>query len=158
MPLLPSLSKACISKAGALVVAALVSGCVHVDERSAASAGPEAQFACTRVPESNRWVRTQLFFGLSKPDGSLISAEDFQRFLDSEVTPRFRSGLTVLDGRGQFLSETGALVRESSKLLILFYPFDERTSASVEDIRKAYRTRFEQESVLRVDEAECVSF
>jgi hypothetical protein len=158
MPLIRPLPKACISKSGVLVLAVLVSGCAHIDERPAGSAASEAQLSCTSVPQSNRWVRTQLFFGLSKPDGSLISADDFQRFLDSEVTPRVRSGLTVLDGRGQFLSETGALVRESSKLLILFYPFDERTSASVEDIRKAYRTRFEQESVLRVDEAECVSF
>jgi hypothetical protein len=145
-------------KVALLLLATLISGCAHVDERSSAGAASDSQFACTRVPQSNRWVRTELYFGLSKPDGSLIAEDDFRRFLDSEVTPRFKSGFTVLDGRGQFLSETGALVRESSKLLVLLYPFDERTSASVEEIRKTYRSRFEQESVLRVDKAECVSF
>jgi hypothetical protein len=142
--------------AGPLLVLALLSGCVHVGERSPATAAASTQVPCRLG--ANRWVRTELYFGLSKPDGSLIAEEDFRRFLDSDVTPRFRNGFTVLDGRGQFLSETGTLVRESSKLLVLLYPSDERTSAAVEEIRKAYRTRFQQESVLSVDGAECVSF
>jgi hypothetical protein len=158
MPL-PDLSAMHTPKASLLVFLALLSGCAHVEERQRSATAAAA--AGTQAPcrlGANRWVRTELYFGLSRPDGSLIEEEDFRRFLDSEVTPRFRSGFTVIDARGQFLSETGALVRESSKVLVLLYSPDEGSNTSVEDIRKAYRTRFQQESVLRVDAAECVSF
>jgi hypothetical protein len=138
------------SRAGLLFLLASTSGCVSVPR--------DAEPACAGVPDSKRWSRTELYFGLSKPDGSLVAEDDFQRFLDAEVTPRFRNGFSVVGARGQFLSETGDLVRESSRVLILLYAFDQKTSASVEDIRTAYRKQFQQESVMRVDDTECVGF
>src|SRR5688572_26537686 len=47
-------------------------------------------------------ARTELFFGLARPDGSRVSVDEFQQFLDQEVTPRFPAGLTLLGGDGQF--------------------------------------------------------
>ncbi len=53
--------------------------------------------------------RTELFFGSAKPDGSIVTEEDFQQFLNQEITPRFPDGLTVLAGFGQFRDSSGAL-------------------------------------------------
>ena len=45
-----------------------------------------------------------------------------------------------------------------SKVLILFYPFERESSQAIESIRERYKARFQQESVMRVDNTSCVSF
>jgi len=115
------------------------------------------------LPQCNGWggklvARTELFFGLARPDGSMIAMEDFQRFVDREITPRFPAGLTLLGGSGQFRDANGTTVREGSKLLILLYPYDRDTGRQIDSIRAAYAKTFRQESVLRVDGYSCASF
>jgi hypothetical protein len=99
------------------------------------------------------FIRTELFFGSLKPDGSLVSEEAFLAFLDAEITPRFPDGLTLLTGLGQFLNAQGDIVQEPSRLLILLYPVGERRDSSekIEQIRGRYKRMFDQESVLRAD-------
>src|SRR3979411_1880289 len=63
------------------------------------------------------FLRTELFFGSNKPDGSVVSEAEFQRFLDLEITPRFPDGLTLLTGLGQFRGSSGRVERERSMLL-----------------------------------------
>jgi Protein of unknown function (DUF3574) len=104
------------------------------------------------------FARTELFFGLSRNAGPDITEAEFSAFLDSEVTPRFPDGLTVLDARGQFRGASGVPVKEGSKLLILLHGGSNSESASIEAIREQYILLFQQESVLRTDETDCVSF
>src|SRR5262245_20034140 len=47
------------------------------------------------------FIRTELYFGTAKPDG-VVTDEEFHLFLDTEITPRFPDGLTLLKGDGQF--------------------------------------------------------
>lgn len=121
---------------------------------------------CKNQLNGKSFARTELFFGLSKSDGSVISEQEFQQFIDRKITPLFPEGLTLLTGAGQFQTSTGTVTKERSKLLILLYPSStdpvelggaDRTRA-VEQIRDAYKTAFKQESVLRVDEQACASF
>ncbi|WP_333440655.1 DUF3574 domain-containing protein [Microcoleus sp. herbarium2] len=49
-------------------------------------------------------LKDELYFGLSKPGGETISESEWQEFVKTVITPRFREGLTVLDGSGQFLN------------------------------------------------------
>ena len=102
-------------------------------------------------------VRTELFFGLSRPGGR-ITERQFDRFVDDEVTPRFPDGLTVLSGDGQFRLADGEIVEERSKLLILLHAGEDVDSKEIEEIRAAFIYRFDQQSVLRADERSCVSF
>lgn len=108
------------------------------------------------------WIRTELYFGTTIPnDGGDVSDAEWNAFLDEEITPRFPDGLTVLEGYGQFLNSRGVIAEEDSIVLIIFHPaeFVDESSAAIEEIRDAYETAFEQESVLRVDsEPVCVSF
>ena len=101
---------------------------------------------------SLRFARTELYFGTARPDGA-VSAEEFQAFLDGEVTPRFPGGLTVVKAEGQFWGEDGTRIKEQSYIVILLYPYETFSAASrkVEQIRNLYKDRFSQESVLRVD-------
>ncbi len=87
-----------------------------------------------------------------------MTEQDFQLFVDREITPHFPQGLTLLAGYGQFLDKKGTLVKENAKLLILLYPFNKDRNKSIEEIRRAYLKMFQQEAVLRVDGQSCVSF
>jgi Protein of unknown function (DUF3574) len=113
---------------------------------------------CKNQLRGETFARTELFFGLSKPNNSQVTNEEFQGFVDTVVTPLFPDGLTLLTSRGQFKDASGKVIQERSRLLILLYPFDQDSSQKVEQIRKAYKSAFQQESVLRVDEQSCVSF
>lgn len=113
---------------------------------------------CEQLIEGEIFARTELLFGLSRANGPDITEEEFQGFLDLQVTPRFPEGLTLLAGNGQFKDSAGNTIQEGSKLLILLYPFSKGSSALVDEVRAEYKSAFQQESVLRVDEHSCVSF
>ena len=71
-------------------------------------------------------VHDSLYFGTAKPDG-VVSAEDWARFLESIVTPRFPQGLTSTRASGQWRGPDGEIVREDSHVLQLLHPDDEPT-------------------------------
>jgi hypothetical protein len=114
------------------------------------------------APGCEPYARTELYFGTSRKGASPVSDQEFDAFLDAEITPRFPDGLTLLPGSGQFRGSDGRLVQERSMVVILFYPRKEgvEDSKKVDEIRVSYEQKFNQESVLRADEQEgtCVSF
>src|SRR5687768_14431484 len=68
-------------------------------------------------PGAEPWVRAELYFGTTRPDGSIVSEAEWSDFLDAEITPRFPDGLTVLTGLGQFRGDSG-IIQERSQVLI----------------------------------------
>jgi hypothetical protein len=104
--------------------------------------------------KTDPFIRSELFFGSERPNKPEVSDVEFKLFLDEEITPRFPDGLTVLKGFGQFREAGGTIVQESSFVLILLYPQEtlRESSVKIEEIRALYLKRFEQESVLRVDD------
>ena len=103
---------------------------------------------------ADKYIRTELYFGLSKPDGGEVSEAEWDKFLETEVTPRFPAGLTVLSGYGQYKDDdTGKIVGEKSRVLILLYPKKDRRASheKIEQIRTVYIKQFSQKSVLRMD-------
>ncbi len=128
----------------------------------AALALNETAFEKQKLKDCEPFIRTELFFGRNKPDGTEVSEEEFADFLNVTITPEFPDGLTVLSGIGQFRDSEGRIIQEKAKVLILLYPSNTRKASSrkIELIRDAYKTRFQQQSVLRVDDVlpACVSF
>jgi hypothetical protein len=102
-------------------------------------------------------ARLELLFGSSRPQGGTVTEEDWSSFLDTEVSPRFPAGFTVLNGPGQWRGSDGRLAKEQSKILVIWHQSSARTEADIEAIRSAYKMRFQQESVMRVDGISCVS-
>ncbi len=136
-----------LSFALALITLALTSACG--DE-------PRAGEAACAVGEE--MTETSLFFGFGRKGAPPVSVAEWQEFLDATVTPLFKEGLTVIDGYGQYLGMEGDLAKEDSRVLILLYDGSAARSKDIEAIREAYKMRFDQESVLRVDEEVCASF
>lgn len=102
---------------------------------------------------TDRYYRTELYFGLAKPDGSEVTAEEWAKFLADEVTPRFPAGFTVIEALGQYQGNDKKIVKEKSRVLILLYEKKVRkhNSVKIEEIRAAYKKAFQQESVMRLD-------
>lgn len=130
------------------MVAALMLGLT-----AAGTAAPATPSTVDRTP-GDAFKRTELFFGGSTPDGSVITPAQFELFLDKEVTPAFPDGLTWLPAHGQWMGG-----KEDSYVLILLYPYSNRkANHDIEEIRTDYKNQFHQESVLRADSTEKVSF
>ena len=109
-------------------------------------------------PPAEIMSRLELLFGMGRKGGGEVSEDEWRTFLDAEVTPRFPDGLTVLTGYGQWRNAAGALAKETSRVLVIWAKPAPEVQASIELIRAAWKTRFQQESVMRVDSASCVSF
>ncbi|MES2517760.1 MAG: DUF3574 domain-containing protein [Bacteroidota bacterium] len=106
--------------------------------------------ACT-VFQGQKMTKTELFFGLSKPNGAIVSSADWQAFADTVIAKTFSEGSTIVDARGQWLGNDGKLVSESSKVLILVSKLTPERSKGIELVREKYKKYFKQESVLRLD-------
>jgi hypothetical protein len=110
-----------------------------------------AQLTETSETNANQktFVKDELYFGLTKPGGETISESEWEQFVSAVITPRFREGLTVLNGSGQFLNSYGILIRENSKIVILIYESSPEKNRAINEIIETYKSRFQQESVLR---------
>ena len=106
-------------------------------------------------PTGQERLRTAEMFFSQKPG---VSDAEFRRFVDDELTPRFPDGLTILNGGGQWRGSENQLIREASKVVVIVLPARGDPSARIEAARGAYKTRFQQETVLLVTQASCVSF
>ena len=111
--------------------------------------------ACARdcKQPAREMARTELLFG-----AGTVSEGAWHRFLSSEVTPRFPAGLTALEGYGQWRAPNGTISKEHSRVLLLWHAPDAKSDAALDAIRDAYKKRFHQRSVMRVDGEDCVSF
>lgn len=112
----------------------------------------------TCSPPATAMARVQLIFGSTRQDGSLIDEDTWRQFLSAEVTPRFPDGLTQFEGYGQWKRPDGVIVRLPSRTLLIWYAPADDANARIDAVREAFKTRFQQISVMRVDGQDCVSF
>ncbi|MEG3842207.1 DUF3574 domain-containing protein [Microcoleus sp. herbarium14] len=124
-----------------------------------------ATIARAQLPEASETnaqqtnlLKDELYFGLTKPGGEMVSESEWQEFVKAVITPRFREGLTVLNGSGQFLNSSGMLIRENSKIVILIYENSPEKNRAINEIIETYKRTFQQESVLRATSEVKVSF
>ena len=108
-------------------------------------------------PPARAQVRHELVFGTARAHGVPLREDEWQSFIDSVVTPRFPDGLTVLNASGQWRGE-GGVTKEQARILVIWHDRLPSRDADIEAIRSAYKARFDQESVLRIDSVSCVSF
>lgn len=106
----------------------------------------------------NSMIRTELFFGLSKPDGSAITSVEWEGFVDEFVTPIFPQGLSIDDIDGQWRMETGEIVKEDSKSILILHDSSPEMNRAINKIIEGYKERFEQEAVMRISTRVFVGF
>jgi hypothetical protein len=139
----------------ALSVLASLTAVVGVGVMLMQSDAPAETAECK--PPARAQVRHELVFGTARAHGVPLREDEWQSFVDSVVTPRFPDGLTVLNASGQWRGE-GGVTKEQARILVIWHDRVPSRDADVEAIRSAYKQRFDQESVLRIDSVSCVSF
>lgn len=141
-------------KPGAALLAAALAACPAPKAAPVAAPAPSA---CANG--GVQMARVELIFGLDFKGGGRISEAEWRAFLETEVTPRFPDGLTAFDAYGQWrVPADGRIARLDSKVLLIWYAPSAAAEANIQAIREAYKTRYDQISVMRVDGADCVSF
>lgn len=134
----------------ALLAAAAVSAC---------ASDTAAQPASSCGDGFEEFAEYSLFFGRSDSSGAEVVSEDaWDEFLADTVTPRFPDGLTVMDGRGQWRLESGAIQKEGTKILYVLTGMGDGESLLLSEISEEYKRRFGQESVLLTSGTTCVAF
>jgi hypothetical protein len=127
-----------------VALAIVLAGCATVSEPPC---GPGQESAVSEL----------LYFGTARP-GGVVTPEEWAQFLGDTVTPRFPQGLTAWQASGQWKSAQGTIAREASHVLNLVHPDDAASEKAIGEIVAAYKSRFRQESVLRVRGRACASF
>jgi Protein of unknown function (DUF3574) len=106
--------------------------------------GTQPEISC--APNFAPMARLELLFGMSRRDAEPISDREWQDFVDEEVTPRFPDRLTIVEAYGQWRNRAGAIIKENSRVLMIWYELKPDSEARIDSIRDAYKSRFKQES------------
>lgn len=124
------------------------------------SSWPQSSLAVSSCPEDGQTMsKVELYFGLDIPGGGKVKSEEWQSFIDNEITPRFPDGLTIDNVSGQWRdARTNETIEEQSRMVMILYKPSAEAEKAIEDIRTGYKTEFQQDSVMRLDESNCVSF
>ncbi|MES2944776.1 MAG: DUF3574 domain-containing protein [Pseudomonadota bacterium] len=107
--------------------------------------------------DAQAMVSESLYFGTSKPKG-VVTAEDWQVFLNEVVTPKFPQGLSVWRAAGQWKSDAGPVISEASYVLNIVHAGTSPDDQALSDVVSSYKVKFQQEAVLRVRSRVCASF
>lgn len=101
---------------------------------------------------TTRRTETDLYFGQSKPDGTMISQSQWNNFKEDKLAKVFKEGSTVINATGQWLDpSTHQLITEPAYIVTCFYKKSPKLSRQIDSLRFWYKTTFLQQSVLRVD-------
>jgi len=123
----------------------------------AVTAGANAQATC-HDGQMPREV-AELLFGRKIGDRIGVSATQWGRFVDREISRRFPEGLTVFDARGAWRdSARNTIVHEPSKVVEIVLPGKPDDAEQLRRIAQAYKNVFRQQSVGIVIRGACVLF
>lgn len=102
-----------------------------------------ACLGCTAANQLNR-----LYFGMNKPAGGAVSEQEFNQFLQQEISSRFPKGLTLLEAKGQWQGANGTVEQENSRVVEIVCDDTPENHDKVAAIAAKYKALFAQEAVM----------
>jgi hypothetical protein len=116
-----------------------------------ALAGCVAPTSQASQPASQPGARADIYCGMSSPDGSGVSEQEWSAFIDSVVAPALPSGFTVFSATGMWSEhEAARAISERTRMITCIGTDEPALHARIDAIADAYVKRFHQESVLVV--------
>jgi hypothetical protein len=101
----------------------------------------------------------ELLFGRDIGHRVGVNENDWARFVEHELIPRFPDGLTMSDTIGQWRSRSGGvIVREPGKRVEIVLPGNADDEARLDAVVTAYKRTFQQRSVIIIEHSACVVF
>lgn len=105
--------------------------------------------SCGGLKMGESFVKTELYFGQIQ-NGSEINTSEWSEFKTSTLNTYFE-GYTELDAQGFWTNANGESVSEKSKLIIYLHQGTKEDYVKIEKIITAYKLKFKQESVLKIN-------
>ena len=97
-------------------------------------------------------IKTELYFGRTIGMFGRVTDEQWEKFVDEYITPRFPSGFSIIDVSGRWKCvKTGKTIREDTKLLVLCHHKTTNDDNHLREIIIAYKDLFGQDSVMLVE-------
>jgi hypothetical protein len=128
---------------------AVFSSCININSLNRVD--PALSLNCTQDQYEDDCcggsVKTELYFGLLKPDGTIVSEEEWQAFVDKSVCPVVE-GFTIVDAVGQCKNADGKIVKEATKMLIIVQ--EDEDDGSIGEIKKEFKKSFPKNAFFRV--------
>jgi hypothetical protein len=108
---------------------------------------------------SSRMIETDLYFGLTRPDGSMITESEWNNFRNNQIAKVFKEGCTIYNTSGNWLDpDTHKLITEPSRVVSHLHKRSTQISQQIDSLRYWYKMMFQQQAVLRVDRKVKASF
>ena len=103
-------------------------------------------------------IQTDLYFAQSRPDGSLIDKADWDHFNETQIKRVFINGSTTVNATGTWHDPVShKLISEPTHVVTYYYKKSAVVSKQIDSLITTYKTKFKQQSVLRVDKKVKVS-
>jgi hypothetical protein len=104
-------------------------------------------------------IETDLYFGQTRPDGSMITAQEWNQFKETHICRIFKEGSSTFSVVGNWFDpDAKKLITEPSYMVSHLHKKSELISKQIDSLRTLYKTLFQQQSVLRVDRKVKASF
>jgi hypothetical protein len=94
----------------------------------------------------------------SETPGPGVSEADFSGFVSDQIAARFHDGMTVIDAQNLTPRPAGGAIYGPAKVVMIVLPGHPDDGAQLAAIRAAYKTRFNQRSVVELTHQDCVSY
>jgi hypothetical protein len=108
---------------------------------------------------TGRMTETSLYFGQSKPDGSLINEKEWNQFKEGYILTTFTEGSSIIRLDGSWKDTAiHKVITEPVYMVIYYYKNSPVMSRRIDSLRYQYMKKFQQQSVLRVDKKVKASF
>lgn len=106
-----------------------------------------------------KMVQTELYFGLSQSNGSIIADSAWNIFVQQDVSNVFSKGFTVICSEGKWVDQLHKEMHsEPSRIITSVSTMTKPLSAQIDSLREKYKTLFQQEAVLRIDKKASFNF
>lgn len=106
----------------------------------------------TACNSSKTILQTDLYFGLSIPDGGRVTDSAWNRFVQEHVIPVFSNGFTELQADGKWMDTvTHKMITEPSRIIVVINAKNNKFSLQIDSLVNKYKSIFRQQAVLRVD-------
>ena len=102
----------------------------------------------TPEPAAGQWYSTEIYFGRHFPHRGEVSEEQLDKFLAKHVTPTFPAGMTVYDAYGQMQHQSGQIVKQKTKVVLLVHKNSKADDEAINKIITAYRSEFDNPQVM----------
>ena len=104
-------------------------------------------------------IVAEVFFGRTVRGRQPVTEDEWARFTQEVIQPRFPAGFTVLDGAGRWMDpDTRQIGTEKTKILLVSAEKNAETIRRLRQIAELYKLRFHQKSVGLVITDACSSF